>query len=86
MAFSEYVLLVSLSAGIHAHGDAGGTSIGAEAITQPNGGARGVHVALWGKQHAVTSPGGGSAGKATVTTPVSPSSIRPHVTVPTLRR
>lgn len=39
MAFSEYVLLVSLSGGIHAHGDAGGTSIGADAITQPNGGA-----------------------------------------------
>jgi hypothetical protein len=46
MALSEYVLLVSLSAGIHAHGDVGGISIGAEAITQPNGAARHVHVAV----------------------------------------
>ena len=38
MAFSEYALLVSLSAGIHAHADIGGISIGPEAITQPNGG------------------------------------------------
>jgi hypothetical protein len=39
MAFSEYVLLVSLSAGIHAHADTAGIAIGPDVITQPNGGA-----------------------------------------------
>jgi hypothetical protein len=40
MTFSEYVLLVSLAAGIHAQGEADGiVSIGPEVITQPNGGA-----------------------------------------------
>ena len=39
MAISEYVLLVSLSAGIPAHADTHGISIGPNVITQPNGGA-----------------------------------------------
>ena len=39
MAISEYVLLVSLSAGIPAHADTHGISIGPNVATQSNGGA-----------------------------------------------
>jgi len=39
MALSEYVLLVSLSAGIPAHADTHDISIGHNVITQSNGGA-----------------------------------------------
>ena len=38
MAVSEYLLLVSLSAGIHAHADIHDISIGPDVISQPNGG------------------------------------------------
>jgi hypothetical protein len=54
MAFSEYALLVSLSAAIHAHGEAGGISIGPETITQPNGGA-GFKVAVDSKHKGITA-------------------------------
>src|SRR5215471_12918229 len=39
MALSQYVLLAALSAGIPAHADTHGISMGPDVITQPNGGA-----------------------------------------------
>jgi hypothetical protein len=51
MALSEYVLLVSLSAGIHAQADTGGIAIGPEAITQPNGGVSAAAFKVADKVH-----------------------------------
>jgi hypothetical protein len=55
MALSEYVLLVSLSAGIHAHADTGGIAIGPEAITQPNGGVTPVTFKVADKHKDITA-------------------------------
>lgn len=83
MAFSEYVLLVSLSAGIHAHTDTGGIAIGPEAITQPNGGVTPAAVKVADKHKGITpssaySKGAPAASKLAPTAiPPSPTNARP---------
>ena len=79
MAISEYVLLVSLSAGIHAHADTG-ISIGPDAVTQPNGGAlvARTHVADKHKDIGRVSTSARSLSPATQSTKVpGMQSVRP---------
>jgi hypothetical protein len=78
MAFSEYVLLVSLSAGIHAHADTGGIAIGPEAITQPNGG--GTRVAAQDSFHKGSTATTQSPTQPSLKIITAPTTVRPAPT------
>jgi hypothetical protein len=89
MAFSEYVLLVSLSAGIPAHGDAGGIAIGPEAVTQPNGGTTRAPAQLadmWKTGQRLTDPTAAVGKTRATAVPPGPTNIRlPAIRPPAIR-